>query len=276
MNIATPQRNKQIYTTFHDRIIDKRFQSHFSIRRYAHLAQYKIFLELIPAGSTVLDAGCGEGILTVLLAKHGCKVTGFDLSEPNIIAAKQYAEQEGVADNVNFLLGDIEHIPVQDGSFDYVVSSHVLEHVPDFVKGAKELSRIAKQRVIIAIPTCLNLSSMALLGGDKFWTISRKTLYGIFYGLLRVLWAWLIRSEGVNEGYAGNMELIHIFRFPWKGKESIEAGNLRVLRYRASAYPFPYLSFLLPLSYCLEKFAWMPIFRNLGYGTTYVCEPKRS
>ena len=272
--IATPERNKDIYTSLHDRIIDKRFQSPSPIRRHAHRTQYQVFVDLIPSGSTVLDAGCGEGVLSVLLAKKGCIVTGFDLSEPNIAAAKNYAEKEGVGGNVRFMLGDIEHIPVADKSFDYVVSSHVLEHVPDFVKGARELSRIAITKVIIAIPTCLNLCAMALLGRDSYWLISRKTVYGIPKGVLRVLFALFTNQDGVNEGYEGNMELIHIFRFPWKGKASIEAGHLKVLAYRGSCYPFPYLPFLVPLSCFIEKFSWLPFIRNFGYGTTYVCEPR--
>lgn len=274
MTLATPEENKAIYRDLHDRIIEKRFQSPSPIRRHAHRRQYQMFVDLISPGSTVLDAGCGEGILSVLLAGHGCHVTGFDISEPNIVASKQYAEQNGVADKVTFSTADIEHILVADKSFDYVISSHVLEHVPDFTKAASELSRIAKKQVIIAIPTCLNSCAMVLLGGDKYWTISRRTPYAIFYGFFRVLKALVTGAEGVNEGYEGNMQLIHIRRFPWRGKKTVESGNLKVIAYSGSSYVFPYLPFLLPITWLLEKMSWLPIIRELGYGVTYVCEPR--
>ncbi len=274
MTLATPEQNKAIYTGLHDRIIEKRFRSASLVRRHAHLRQYQVFSDLVPAGATVLDAGCGEGVLSVLLAQKGCIVTGIDLSEPNIRSARAHAASEGVADRVTFRTGDIESMGMADKSFDYVVSSHVLEHVPDFVRGARELRRLTRQRAIIAIPTCLNPCAMVLLGKDKYWMISRRTPYALLWGFLQVLGAWLTGEDGVNEGYEGRPELIHIWRFPWRGRKSIEAGGLRVDSYCASSYPFPYLSFLVPLSTFLERFAWLPVLRNFGYGTTYVCRPE--
>ncbi len=274
MPIASPEENKAIYSSYHDEILTKRFQSPSPIRRYAHRTQYQAFIDLVPAGSRVLDAGCGEGILSVLLAKKGCTVVGVDLSEPNVASSKAYAQSQGVADCTSFQIADMEKLPFADGAFDYVVSSHVLEHVPDFQQGAQELKRVAKLRTIIAIPTCLNPAAMVLLGGDKYWTISRRTPYAFFYGLLRVLKALISGEEGVNEGYAGNMALIHIRRFPWRGKKSLEKAGLKVLSYRGSSYVFPYFPFLLPLSYVLEKMAWLPVVRECGYGVTYVCDPR--
>lgn len=271
--IATPERNKEIYTTLDDRIIEKRLSSPYPIRKHAHDMQWQAFVDRIPAGATVLDAGCGPGVLSILLAEKGCIVTGVDISEPNIVEARSYATKKGVDDRTTFLTGDAENLPFPDRSFDYVVSSHVLEHVPDFTKAASELSRIARTQVIIAIPTCLSLGATALLGGDKYWSLSRKSLYAVPVGICRIFLAFMTGQEGVNEGYEGNMELIHIWRFPWVGKKKIQTGNLRVRSYGCSAIIFPYFSFLLPLSFLLEKLAWLPIFRNFGHGTTYICDP---
>ncbi|MBP7113904.1 MAG: class I SAM-dependent methyltransferase [Candidatus Peribacteraceae bacterium] len=274
--LATPDRNKEIYTSLDDRILEKRLASPYPIRRHSHAAQWQAFVDHIPPGSTVLDAGCGPGALSVMLAEHGCHVTGTDISEPNVVEAKKYAEKKGCSHRTEFRTADIEHMPFPDKSFDYAVSSHVLEHVPNFAKGASELSRLAKKHVIIAIPTCMTLAGMTLLGGDNYWAFSRHSLYALPYGFLRVVAAFLTGKEGVNEGYEGNMELIHIWRFPWAGKRRIEEGSLKVVRYRASAIVFPYFAFLLPLSRFLEKFAWAPIIKECGCGTTYVCEPVTS
>ncbi len=273
VQIASSERNKEIYTQLDDRIIEKRFSSPFPIRRHAHEAQWQKFVDRIPSGSTVLDAGCGPGVLSVLLAQKGCIVMGIDLSEPNIIEAKKYAEKMGVAKQVTFMTGDAEQLPVADKSFDYVVSSHVLEHLPDFTQGVRELARVARTEVITAIPTCLTLGGMALLGGDSYWTFSRRSWYALPFGLLRVICAFLLGEEGVNESYAGSKELIHIWRFPWVGKRKMEAGNLKVMDYCCSAIIIPYLNFLLPLTMILERFSWFPFFRNFGHGTTYFCVP---
>lgn len=274
MTIATPEKNKEIYTGYHDKIIEKRFLSKSSIRQFAHRQQYQAFVDLIPVGATVLDSGCGEGVMCVMLAKKGCKVTGVDLSVPNIEAAFQYAKEQGIPEgDINFLVGDAEKLPVPDKSFDYVVSSHVLEHVPDFQKGVRELARVARIQAIAAIPTCLNPCAWVLLGNDKYWTFSRKSPYAIFIGLYRVILALLTRDEGVNEGYVGNEELIHIWRFPRSGKKRLENGGLHVIRYRGSSYIFPYFPVFLPISRFIQLFCWLPIIRNWGYGTTYICDP---
>lgn len=265
--------NKNTYQSLHDEILLKRFYSPFSIRRHAHHSQYSIILDLIPAGSTVLDSGCGEGVLCVMLAKKGCHVTGVDLSEPNIAAARLYAAQEGVP-HVTFITGDAEQLPVDDKSFDYVVSSHVLEHLPDFIRGVEELSRVARFGVIAAIPTCLNFCSLALLGGDKYWIISRRSIFAVFLGLYKVVFALFRGEEGVNEGYANHKDLVHIWRFPWVGKRLLQQGGLIVDRYCGSSYVLPYFPFLLPVSRFLLRWRWRPLLCQLGYGTTYVCRVK--
>ncbi len=276
MTLASPEENKRIYSGLHDRIREKRFQAPSPIRHHAHNRQYKMFLDHIPSGSTVLDAGCGEGMLSVMLAKHGCIVTGSDISEPNIAACKEYAKEEGLEGQINFFVGDLENLPVDDKSFDYVVSSHVLEHIPDFVQGVREINRIARKGAVIAIPTCLNPCALVLLGKDKYWTFSRKSPYAIFVGFFKVLWALVTGQEGVNEGYMGHMELVHIWRFPWRGKWLLEQGGLKVKGFTATAYILPYLPFLLPLTRFMERFSSAPFMRNFGYGTTYVCEPGKT
>jgi SAM-dependent methyltransferase len=233
-----------------------------------------VIVDLVPVGASVLDAGCGEGVLSVLLAKKGCQVTGVDISEPNIASAKKYAEEQGASAWTTFLCSDSEVLPMEDRTFDYVVSSHVLEHLPDFGKGVQELVRVAKERVIVAIPTCLNPCAWTLLGGDVYWTFSRKTPYAIFLGFARVFFALFSGMEGVDEGYGGRKELSHIWRFPWMGKRRLERGGLRVERFCGSTYILPYFPFLLPLTRLIERGAWIPVLRNFGYGTTYVCKPQ--
>ena len=82
---------KAFYRGHHDEIFDKRFDSPYWIRRHAHRVVYDSIAGAVPAGATVLDAGCGEGVLSLRLAARGARVTGLDLSRPNLDAARRRA-----------------------------------------------------------------------------------------------------------------------------------------------------------------------------------------
>ena len=71
---------------------------------------------------TVFDAGAGSGRFSILLAKHGCRVTHFDISQPMIDKAKELAEQAGVIDRITFVKGALEDLSgYTNKSYDMVV-----------------------------------------------------------------------------------------------------------------------------------------------------------
>ena len=79
---------------------------------------------LPPAPATIADLGCGTGSLAVLLAELGYTATGIDVSPAMLRIAQQKALAAGVV--VDFLAGDAAEPPVPAGSFDVVLSRHVL------------------------------------------------------------------------------------------------------------------------------------------------------
>ena len=95
------------------------------------------------AGREVLDFGCGEGQLTVQIAKLGGRVTGMDFSPDLIAIAQRRSVLDGVGRRVKFITGDILESPPPPNRFDFVVGNHVLHHVnlravvPRFVDGLK-------------------------------------------------------------------------------------------------------------------------------------------
>ncbi len=85
-----------------------------------------------PAGSAVLEAGCGVGAQTVILAANspGARIVSVDVSGRSLRAARALAAAEG-ARNVAFARADIGHLPFPPGRFDHVFVCFVLEHLAD-------------------------------------------------------------------------------------------------------------------------------------------------
>lgn len=92
---------------------------------------------------TVLEVGCGRGYLAKRLAKKN-KVTACDIVIPEKLKSAN--------DSVKYLEADIEALPFKDKSFDYVVTTHTLEHVQNLPKAVSELRRVAKKGLVIVVP----------------------------------------------------------------------------------------------------------------------------
>lgn len=104
-------------------------------------------LAQLHAGEHVLDVGCGTGVMTRLAAEqvgNDGEVTGIDPSEEMIQVAKEKAVKEH--SKANFQLGVIESLPFDDESFDIVLSSMMLHHLPPELKvtGLREIFRVLK------------------------------------------------------------------------------------------------------------------------------------
>jgi len=98
-----------------------------------------------PAGNLVLEAGCGVGAQTIVLARNSpnAKFTAVDLSEESLRAANERVSSQGFT-NVTFHRSDIFHLPYEDDSFDHLFLCFVLEHLPDPVEALLCLRRVLK------------------------------------------------------------------------------------------------------------------------------------
>jgi 2-polyprenyl-6-hydroxyphenyl methylase/3-demethylubiquinone-9 3-methyltransferase len=82
------------------------------------------------AGASVLDVGCGGGLLSEGLADRGANVVGIDLGTDNLAAARVHAQTRGV--RVDYRCLDVETLADElPGSFDVVTCLEMLEHVPE-------------------------------------------------------------------------------------------------------------------------------------------------
>jgi len=100
---------------------------------------------LYPAGSRVLEAGCGVGAQTVTLALQNpdALFTCIDCSEASLAEAEARVKNAGHR-NVTFRKADIYHLPFSAGSFDHVFVCFVLEHLPDPAGALASLKTVLK------------------------------------------------------------------------------------------------------------------------------------
>ena len=112
----------------------------------------ELFLEAAP--DSVLDIGCGEGVLTEQWAVgYGThpppgRVVGTDLADPKLEA--EWAGRERA--NLRFAAMPVESLSFADDEFDLVAATEVLEHVSDPELAVKEMARVARRWLLVSVP----------------------------------------------------------------------------------------------------------------------------
>jgi len=151
-------------------------------------------------GARALDLGCGEG-RHVHALYYGAKmhVVGVDLSFDDVVKARQgfeHAPDLDAPDERAFSLsvGNALKLPFADGSFDLIVCSEVLEHIPDFEQALSEITRILKPGGQLAITV------------PRFWPewICWKLASGYYDtpgGHVRIFKAPQLRNAVKNQGF---------------------------------------------------------------------------
>jgi len=98
-----------------------------------------------PAGSSVLEAGCGVGAQTITLASNSPKalITSIDVAQASVVEARKVVCAAGIK-NVTLRQADIFHLPFLPASFDHVFVCFVLEHLVQPVEALRTLKRVLK------------------------------------------------------------------------------------------------------------------------------------
>lgn len=126
------------------------------LERQATLAGIEDHLRHVEVANhtVILDAGCGSGSMTRLLAARnpGATVVGLDAEPAYVAYARTLAAKEGLA-NASFQEGDIQRLPFDDAAFDLVWSKYVVYFLPRPEDAIKEFRRVTKPggRVVVVL-----------------------------------------------------------------------------------------------------------------------------
>jgi ubiquinone/menaquinone biosynthesis C-methylase UbiE len=138
----------------------------------------------LPAGTKVLDAGCGDGNISFPLAQRGFEVTGIDFGDSVLRQARKRQKRLGIQ-NARFEFGDLNYsLRYPDSSFGLITSTHVIMKVKNYACAFSEFYRLLRPGGYLVIST----------------TSSNETFTSWFaryikkHGLPRSLWdvRWLI------------------------------------------------------------------------------------
>ena len=121
----------------------------------------------LPEGSEGIDAGCGIGSHTLLLAEAvgpAGRVTGLELFADFVTHAQAQVKRSGLSDRVTFRQGNVNAMPFADASFDWAWSVDCVGHISigQPLDGLRELARVVRPRGRVAL---LGYSSQMLLPG---------------------------------------------------------------------------------------------------------------
>jgi SAM-dependent methyltransferase len=123
----------------------------------------------LAAPRSLLDVGCGEGVLVHRWASllGDARVVGVDLEEESL----QAGWSAHAATNLQFRVGSAERLPFADGEFDLVSAIEVLEHLPDPRSALAEMCRCAHRHLLVSVPREPLWRGLNLLRGAYWRTL---------------------------------------------------------------------------------------------------------
>jgi arsenite methyltransferase len=161
-------------------------------------------------GEIVLDLGSGGGVdvfrASKLVGEKG-RVIGLDATPEMIFRARETAKKYGYH-NVEFRLGEIEHMPIESNSVDLVISNCVLNLVPDKISAFREIHRVLKPGGSISVSDMVATQEGRKLIKPEDWAacIAGAVTWDEYRSLLEK--AGFANIEGTDESHPINQEMM--------------------------------------------------------------------
>jgi ubiquinone biosynthesis O-methyltransferase len=167
----------------------------------------KNLFDSLPPNGSVLDVGCGNGIISLQLGKEGFKIKGIDVSDKAIRKAKAV----NPFTNVTFEVADAEKLKASGEMFDAIVCSEVLEHLNHPERLLKELLPILKDSGILLVTVPNGKGPREVLVTKPMLRLRKKNNW---------IWKFLLKTKSLL-GYSGttiqseadNLDHIQFFTF---------------------------------------------------------------
>ena len=119
------------------------------------------------AGLSILDIGCGAGLLAEPLSRLGADVTGLDPAPANIAVARRHADETGA--RLTYRDATLEHLALEPERFDVVLAMEVVEHVSDVPRFVATACSLVGPGGLIAVSTLnrtLKSFALAIIGAE--------------------------------------------------------------------------------------------------------------
>jgi len=196
--------------------------SSFAILEKMNSVRVPYFINHVPKKDrlSIVDLGCGGGLVTENLAKHlpYATIAGYDMSEPSITVGREHGKKFG---NLSYHVASIYDLPIRNTSVDVVVISDVLEHLDNLPKALNEITRILKPGGIIVFDTIArswwSFLSTYLIAQEVLGIVERGAHdWSMFINpdeLVEMLTTHGFRTN-VNEweGIVGNLDIVTPFK----------------------------------------------------------------
>lgn len=118
-------------------------------------------------GLTILDIGCGGGLMAEPMARLGATVTGADAAEGNIAVARLHAQEHGLA--IDYLASTAEALAAEGRRFDVVMALEIVEHVADpaqFIATCRDLLAPGGMLIVSTLNRTARSFAAAIVGAE--------------------------------------------------------------------------------------------------------------
>lgn len=150
-----------------EQYLDQGLRGRMARKRMALAFEY-LDAEQVPAGASVLDLGCGPGVIAEKLLARDFFVTCVDFSAELLQRARSRLSVEGHSERVRFFQGDAQSLPFEDDTFDVVVCIGVISWVESPSLAMHEIARVLKPGGVLII-TAINKFSVEALDPLVVW-----------------------------------------------------------------------------------------------------------